>query len=442
MEASGGLWEEVNRCCQCPRGAEDRSEKGSGDGGSFVAVADEGSEAGDDSDWSESRQGVQEGRKGVVNDLRLEGNQEIMVSDCNPTSLGFVSGNVLLKVNGTVVEKENVLLDESRALAIVPVGAEGMLEDGSNLGVLVRNVADSTCSSRALEEDTGLQVGPTNALREEVLIGPNFVQPKFLRTKQGDLSLEEVERGVRSKVADLGELGQGVSCGQGPLTLPNTNPTQLTTGNPSVQGTSLLTHARGKGGRIKKTMKKPLPFHPYLAGSTHHKLFEFSKGGLKNKKKVGGRDKHLLRQSNSTDTDSIDCSEADAGDVRCAQARVEDQDCEAEGIELEVVLPFFDANEDLAGESGGPNSVVAGGGIGNSGLCGLLGNNLLESTSVSTAGVMVDKDRGDAQHVIDIQEELGVKFLGDINDEVVRCMRMEQRDRLLKNDWVHGNGYQ
>jgi hypothetical protein len=58
------------------------------------------------------------------------------------------------------------------------------------------------------------------------------------------------------------------------------------------------------------------------------------------------------------------------------------------------------------------------------------------------AGVMVDKDRGDAQHVIDIQEELGVNFNGGMNDEVERCIRMEQRDRDLKNEWVHGNSDQ
>jgi hypothetical protein len=55
---------------------------------------------------------------------------------------------------------------------------------------------------------------------------------------------------------------------------------------------------------------------------------------------------------------------------------------------------------------------------------------------------MVEKDRGDAHHIIDIQEDLGLTFRDAVEENVERCMKMEQRDRLLKNDWEHSNGYQ
>jgi hypothetical protein len=56
-------------------------------------------------------------------------------------------------------------------------------------------------------------------------------------------------------------------------------------------------------------------------------------------------------------------------------------------------------------------------------------------------GTMVDKDRGDAQHIIDIQEDLGMTFKGQGDEDVRRCMRSEERDRQKKNDWVQGDGH-
>jgi hypothetical protein len=55
---------------------------------------------------------------------------------------------------------------------------------------------------------------------------------------------------------------------------------------------------------------------------------------------------------------------------------------------------------------------------------------------------MVEKERGDAHHIIDIQEELGVTFRDAVEENVEKCVKMEQRDRQLKIDWEQSNGYQ
>jgi hypothetical protein len=51
-------------------------------------------------------------------------------------------------------------------------------------------------------------------------------------------------------------------------------------------------------------------------------------------------------------------------------------------------------------------------------------------------------ERGDAHHIIDIQEDVGLNFKGVGEEDVERSMRFERRDRHLKNKWVQGEGYQ
>jgi hypothetical protein len=51
-------------------------------------------------------------------------------------------------------------------------------------------------------------------------------------------------------------------------------------------------------------------------------------------------------------------------------------------------------------------------------------------------------ERGDAHHIIDIQEDVGLNFKGVGEEHVERSMRFERRDRHLKNKWVQGEGYQ
>jgi hypothetical protein len=55
---------------------------------------------------------------------------------------------------------------------------------------------------------------------------------------------------------------------------------------------------------------------------------------------------------------------------------------------------------------------------------------------------VVDKATGDAQHIIDIQEDIGMNFKGNNDEDVKRSVMHEERDRELKMKWVQGEGYQ
>jgi hypothetical protein len=108
-----------------------------------------------------------------------------------------------------------------------------------------------------------------------------------------------------------------------------------------------------------------------------------------------------------------------------------------EGIELEVVL----SNSTDAIESQGvvePSSQVSIRHAGESGLSGFLTTNPCQPSSVA----LVEKARGDAQHVIDIQEDIGMNFKGEGDDDVVRSMLCEDRDREKKMVWVQSEGNQ
>jgi hypothetical protein len=270
--------------------------------------------------------------------------------------------------------------------------------------------------------------------------GPLVIQPKFLRTKYGDVLIQDVEsRGPGTGSVDPGLL---VADCPGPIFDFNSDPFRNCKGDMSKQ--MISNPESSKGGRIKKAMKKPQPFHPYLPGSKHHKFYELSKGGQKIIRKNGGRGKAKARFCNSIDSDPIDSAEMEGGAEIRLQLGVVEQVRQAEGINLEVVLPFFEGRDGSNDTQGVRDLAVVGvgTGMGNSGLSGLLGNLDMVTSNVVNEGIMVDKERGDAQHIIDIQDDLGIHFKGDINDEVERCMRMEQRDRLLKNERVQGNSYQ
>jgi hypothetical protein len=105
-----------------------------------------------------------------------------------------------------------------------------------------------------------------------------------------------------------------------------------------------------------------------------------------------------------------------------------------EGIGLEVVLSCNP--KDLTNSSGSvvPCSLVGRGGADDSGLNELIG--------VVPSGSVVDKNRGDAFHIIDIQEDIGMKFNGEGDEDVVRCMELKVRDRGVKMAQVQANGYQ
>jgi hypothetical protein len=167
-------------------------------------------------------------------------------------------------------------------------------------------VAESLFIPRAVEGVLCLEAGLTPVLGVNA-VGPIVVQPKFLRTKDGDLAIQMVDKRGR----DTGQVGSGQLLGgdSGPFNVDHIDPTRAFNGNKSYEGTSSLLPDRSKGGRIKKAMKKTQTFHPYLPGSKHHKFYELSKGGQKYKKRMSGRERSQPRHCNSNESDPIDVSD-------------------------------------------------------------------------------------------------------------------------------------
>jgi hypothetical protein len=89
-----------------------------------------------------------------------------------------------------------------------------------------------------------------------------------------------------------------------------------------------------------------------------------------------------------------------------------------------------------------PCSLSGHGRSGASGLGDLLAISTVPVRVLPVCGAVVDKERGDAYHLIDIQEDVGLNFKGVGDQDVERSMRYEKRDQQLKNDWVQGEGYQ
>jgi hypothetical protein len=193
---------------------------------------------------------------------------------------------------------------------------------------------------------------------------------------------------------------------------------------------------RQKGGRIKKSMRKPHPYHPYLPGSKQRRLYDLSKASSRAKRRNGSRGGVSGSSANSNESDPIANSHGDAQAV--SDYSVHDDD----GILLEVVLPSAEVVEVLSGDRPIATSGPGGGGNGNSGLAMLIGEQGNLNNGDTVSDWMVEKERGDAHHIIDIQEELGVTFGGEVEENVEKCMKMEQRDRMLKNGWEQSNGYQ
>jgi hypothetical protein len=79
---------------------------------------------------------------------------------------------------------------------------------------------------------------------------------------------------------------------------------------------------------------------------------------------------------------------------------------------------------------------------GNSGLAGVLGVSLPLQSEAPFYGGLVDKAGGDAYHIIDIQEDVGMNFHGQGDEDVERGLRLEERDRSLKDGWAQSVGHQ
>jgi hypothetical protein len=183
-----------------------------------------------------------------------------------------------------------------------------------------------------------------------------------------------------------------------------------------------------KRDRTKSVSKKQFPFPP---GNFLYKFHEATKAGHKAKRKKRGI--HLHQPVDSNSSDPIEVSEE-----VCQRNYYSDLG----GIELEVVLPSSGGGEKARSESELPLPIVSSVCSGNSGLAGVLGVSLPLQSEVPFSGGLVEKARGDAYHIIDIQEDVGMNFHGQGDEDVDRGMRLEGRDRALKHDWVQSVGHQ
>jgi hypothetical protein len=255
--------------------------------------------------------------------------------------------------------------------------------------------------------------------------GPKVFKPKFLRTKGGDIGL----CGVTSN-ADVGvKQGRlGLGCSDPPV--PVSSKLGLLIGGNQPNTSRLNESDRGKGGRTKKAMKKSCP---YPRGNKFTKFQELCKGGLKPRRKRILVDTHQELDDDSEDADTIDSCDGDD--------QVDDYQhvCDYDGIGLEVVLSRPIEEEEVPIGSIVPCS-FDGGRVGrSSGLVDLLGDTMPNCSNIQAVGGMVDKDRGDAFHVVDIQKDIGMNFKGKGDEDVERSMKYEGRDREKKREWVQGS---
>ncbi|KAK2449805.1 zinc finger CCCH domain-containing protein [Trifolium repens] len=415
LEDPGGGVASGRRCGKrCEVDDEEQSCIGSGDGRSVAAVVGGESEEGGDSDWSESREGVlglevQKERKGVDNTLRLECDKDKGVSGGDPIFLGTTLCNSD-RVNALTVDNEEEVREQCRALVVIPAETEGILVD----------VSGSACHARVEGHGVG-----SEACNQIVDNGPHLFQPNFLRTKEGDIPFVFQEGGVVSgsvtKIT-VSSLGSGGNKVIGPQV--NSSVVGVQKSLPYVNNNQAGA-VRSKRGRTKKVVKRP---NPNLPGNKFARYKELSKGSRKSKRKKADCVIQKNQMACSSESDPIVSCGAEAS------AFQQQQYSDFEGIRLEVVLPQSCGDRSCPEDHVEPRLVASCGGGGDSGLGALIEEVAPICSNLPFSGGLIDKDRGDAYHIIDIQEELGMNFKGEGEEDVDRCVLYEGRDRQRKND--------
>jgi hypothetical protein len=113
-----------------------------------------------------------------------------------------------------------------------------------------------------------------------------------------------------------------------------------------------------------------------------------------------------------------------------------------EGISLEVVLPFRQVTNN-ANCLAVPNQLVVDGGVdGEAGRDNEIRGKSISSNCSSTERGEDDRRRCEAYHVIDILEEVGMNFKGDVDVNVNRIMDFEVRDKRELVVWEQGQDHQ
>jgi hypothetical protein len=400
---------------------EHESQNDSGEGGSIAGVAEGGSEEGSDGDWSVGGHEVHvvQERQGHVMVPRLEVDEAKDLSVKDPNVLGNFSADVISKVNN--VE------DNNRAIVLVTEGADGILENVSPVGwVTNKDEVEGVCTrvvNEGMTNQTGL--GFSGAVYG---VGPKLDISTILRTKDGDIPLFSKPGGVLGNYCKRGGkaiLGQSSSDPAGliPVQVVDEGRGSLPEGDVHNKITD-----RRKDGRTKKVTRRTNPYHPYNKFSKFHDNVQ-RKGGAINKRKSKRKEATIELDSSSMESDPIQ----DTGLVEGQFC------CDMEGINLEVVLSQQPEEKTNSSSSVVPCSQMLRGGMSDSGLCELLGESRATSPVRNQLTILVDKDTGED---VDIQEDIGMNFKGNGEEDVVRSVRLEVRDREKKLNWVQGHSYQ
>jgi hypothetical protein len=441
-----GCWDEGG--CDGGRkrgGAEVVSSRASSDGGVSAAAVVVGlSETGSEADVYESCQVLleveyREGRKELVESFGRNEDKAIGMSGISTHNLG----------NPGLLGEKRVNVDGDKWEGYVVVGSagsEGVLEltSGRSLSntesVGVEVVGTRPCAGAPLN----CSIGPAHQVNEvglchvvlsgcskEVLLKKGGGVPKFLRTNKGDLPLlgpgssgpTHFEDGSNI-VGLVAEVGGGASsnicvnnagCNQLVTTISNSVPNAPSKKHPNRRNFPNLPY--------KMLRKLPGPFNG-VKRSKPRKEGHKESGRRRGEEEDGGSDS--IQNSSPEDTQQSTMPAV-----------------EASGLGLEIVLPF-DMEASRKGTqlnevgTSGIKHLLEGGGFLNpvsSNNDGGTGTQSNEESSPSREGY-------EARKLISINEELGVKFLNDANEEVDRMVLMEARDRNEKLGRERSSGYQ
>jgi hypothetical protein len=291
-------------------------------------------------------------------------------------------------------------------------------------------VPNITCESREPRDDNG--VGSTQKESAKIVVGVNGlfgVRPIILRTRSGDLPLAgSKEQGVDGAIS-----GRGVCSSLGVINGPNhlgfdfanSSQDQIESVSIDLVGLSDEVNIENPGTfqKGKKRHSHKRKHHVYFNGSKFQKLQEaMSKKGGGTVKKTMHKGKKGRRQI-SIESDPI-CS---------VPTREGDSVRNSNGIMLEVVPQ---SGGDLHSTATSPRR-YGGGAVLRDG--GEQGGRNPSAVSTPSRGGGLDRDRIQAEHVIDILEDVGMDFEGEKEDVINRIAAYEVRDRseLLAGEQRH-----
>jgi hypothetical protein len=258
----------------------------------------------------------------------------------------------------------------------------------------------------------------------------DFNKPIAIMTHKGVISLQPNSRGVDSKLDDL---GQNRSSEDSLVDSIDTRSVSFTSNavGPTTELDVVVSTMPERGTKTKKIKKHPIVHH-HGSRFMNFQSYIQKKGALLKKKKAARREMKNAKVIAPVESDPIQSSARRVEGMRT--------DENTEGFSLEVVLPFQHVINDSSCLNG-PNQMVVAGGVDGEAERGH--ENLGRSNNCSSPdGGEEDRRRSQAHHIIDILEDVGMNFNGDIEANVNRIMECEERDKRDLVVWEQGQDYQ